>query len=69
LKNLTLKQIERQDFVDSSIYELLRQLNPATQEIKWNIEIIANIREQIRVEFESHLKSFNEQLFYPYLEE
>jgi len=38
MTGLTKKQIERQDFVDNEIYELVQTLNPSGQVIDWNIE-------------------------------
>jgi len=38
---LTQKQIERQDFVDNSIFALLQTLNTTDKLIDWDIEIIA----------------------------
>lgn len=50
---LTQRQIDRQDFVDNAIYNLVRDLIPAEYEndeeaqLEWNIEWIAEIRENI----------------------
>ncbi|MDR0588294.1 MAG: hypothetical protein LBG61_04925 [Burkholderiales bacterium] len=61
---LTREQIKRQDFVDGAIFELLQTINPTHDEIKWDIEIIGNIRDTIQSFYK-----FNEQAFYPFLEE
>lgn len=45
---LTKIQIERQDFVDNAIYNLLRELNPMDKFIQWDIEMIAAIRDIIQ---------------------
>jgi len=45
---LTRKQIERQDFVDNSIFALLQTLNTTDKHIEWDIEIIGSIREVIQ---------------------
>jgi hypothetical protein len=66
---LTKKQIERQDFVDNEIFELLQTLNPTDNTLDWDIEMIGNIREIVRHWFEAKFKDFDEQEFYPYIEE
>jgi hypothetical protein len=61
---LNKKQIERQDFVDNAIFELLQTINPTSQKLNWNIEIIGQIRDTIQSYY-----SFDEQEFYPFIEE
>jgi hypothetical protein len=61
---LNQKQIERQDFVDNAIFELLQTVNPTNQKLDWNIEIIGEIRDTIQ----SHY-NFDEHEFYPFIEE
>lgn len=65
--SLTKKQIERQDFVDNEIFSLLQSINPTDNKLDWNIEIIADIREKIRIWFEQ-LQICDEQVFYPNLQ-
>ena len=45
---LTTEQIERQDFVDNVIFDLLQKLNPSDKELEWNIGIIGEIRDVIQ---------------------
>ena len=67
-QKLTNKQIERQDFVDNTIYNLLNELIPNEKTIDWNIEYIARVRDTINQIFlEKNICT--EQEFYPYLEE
>jgi hypothetical protein len=66
---LNRKQIERQDFVDNAIFNLLQDVNPTHQEIEWNIEMIGNIRYVIQCHFSDKLSNFDDQTFYPYIEE
>ena len=70
LKNMELnkKQIERQDFVDNSIFELLQSLNPTDKNFDWDIEMIANIRDEIQYYIIEKVNC-SEQEFYPYIEE
>ena len=70
LKNMELdkKQIERQDFVDNSIFELLQSLNPTDKNFDWDIEMIANIRDEIQYYIIKKVDC-SEQEFYPYIEE
>ena len=66
---LSKKQIDRQDFVDNSIYKLLQNLNPSVLEIKWDIDQISQIREEIENIIVKKMNLCSEQEFYPYLEE
>ena len=70
LKNMELdkKQLERQDFVDNSIFELLQSLNPTDKSFDWDIEMIANIRDEIQYYIIEKVNC-SEQEFYPYIEE
>ena len=45
---LTDKQIERQDFVDNAIFELINELIPSEKKMEWNIEMIGEIRDSIQ---------------------
>jgi hypothetical protein len=65
---LNKKQIERQDYVDNTIFELLQSLNPTDNEFDWNIEMIADIRDTIQCHIIEKTKC-SEQEFYPYIEE
>lgn len=44
---LTSAQIERQDFVDNAIMDLLQKVNPTNKTLKWDIESIAMVRDAI----------------------
>ena len=66
---LTNEQIKRQDFVDNRIFELIQELNPSQTEIDWDIEVIADVRETIRIWLVEDLKITDEMSFYAYLEE
>ena len=66
---LTKKQIEQQDFIDNSIFDLLHKLNPTNNKLEWDIEIISEIREMIRLYFEKSFNDFSEQTYYSYLKE
>ncbi len=65
---LTAKQIERQDYVDNLIFELINELNPSDKEIEWNIESIGEIRDVIQ-SILVNKGICTEQEFYPYIEE
>ena len=65
---LTKKQIERQDFVDNMIFDLLKTLNPTYKQLDWNIEMIAVIRDIISDYF-ADIEICKEHEFYPYIEE
>jgi len=68
MKELTDKQIKRQDFVDNAIYQLIQSVNPTDKEIAWDIEMIGDIRDVIAEWMIERLKITDEQNFYPYLE-
>jgi len=63
---LTKTQIKRQDFVDNKIQQLIEDLNPSENEIKWNIEYISEIREILRLIYTEKLQICNENSFYPF---
>ncbi len=63
---LTKKQIERQDFVDNQIFELIQKFAPSSKKISWNIETIGTIRDAIGKQIIDK-KFMNEIKFYPYL--
>ncbi|HPT40643.1 MAG TPA: hypothetical protein PLQ44_03545 [Candidatus Paceibacterota bacterium] len=64
MKILTKKQIERQDFVDNAINNLIQELNPTEAEINWDIDMIGEIRDIIQLYF-IDLKICSETEFYP----
>jgi len=65
MQNFTEDQINRQDFVDNEIYDLVKRLNPSTSEIEWNIEMIADIRDTIQHWLVDKYKIVDELEFYP----
>ncbi|MBU4319983.1 MAG: hypothetical protein L6246_02370 [Thermodesulfovibrionales bacterium] len=69
MKELTAEQIKRQDSVDNAIYQLVREINPTADEIRWDIEMIGEVRDVIEDWLVERLKITDEQNFYPYLEE
>lgn len=66
---LTKEQIDRQDFVDNSIFNLIAELNPTEDEIEWDIEMIGEIRDLISDLLNNKLSAFNQKDFYPYIED
>ena len=65
---LTKKQIERQDFVDNTIFNLLETLNPTNKQLDWDIEMIGTIRNVVS-EYLVNIEICPEQEFYPFVEE
>ncbi len=61
---LTKAQIERQDFVDSQIFDLLNQLNTTEVKLEWDIEMIGDIRDSIEAWLLEKV-SLEPQEFYP----
>lgn len=68
MKTLTKKQLERQDFVDNTIFELIQTLNPTDEEIEWDIDFIGEIRDVIQSQF-IDMEICDEQTFYPNIDE
>lgn len=66
MTQLTEKQIKRQDFVDNEVFELIRRLAPSAK-IKWDIEMIGNVRDSIQIQIVDKQKLMSETRFYPYL--
>lgn len=65
---LTKQQIERQDFVDNAIFNLINELIPSDKEMEWDIEFIGVVRDAIQTRLvEKGICS--EQEYYPYIEE
>jgi hypothetical protein len=63
--NLDRAMIERQDFVDNVIFDMLEELNPSKHELEWDIKPISEIREVIIRYFVEELKICTEDEFYP----
>ena len=69
MKELTDKQIDRQDFVDNAIYQLIQKVNPTDIFIEWDIEVIGEIRDVVKEWIVERMKITDEQKFYPYLDD
>jgi len=66
MATLTNRDIERQDFVDNTIYELINLINPSVKNIEWDIEIIGEVRDTLNYILTKKLATCSEQEFYPY---
>jgi len=65
MAHLTKQQIERQDFVDNQIFELMQKLISPSKRINWNIEMIGSIRDAIFSEVSGKVGRLGELEFYP----
>ena len=65
MKKKAKNELERQDFVDNKIFEMLGELVPANRGLKWNIEVIGAVRDAIETQLIAH-GVMTEQQFYPY---
>ena len=65
MKKLTKKELERQDFVDNTIFEMLGELVPANRKLRWDIEIIGAVRDAIQTQLIARGVMIKQQ-FYPY---
>ncbi len=64
---LTKKQLERQDFVDNAIFDLIKELIPEdkAENLQWDIEMIAEVREEIENFVVGRKNLISEEEFYP----
>jgi len=68
-KNMTEKQkIAQQDFVDNSIFELVKDLCPSSEIINWDIKIISEIRLILQNLYVNELELCDDEEFYPSIE-
>jgi hypothetical protein len=65
MREFTDKEIQRQDFVDNEIFDLLQRLAPKSVQIEWDIETIGDIRNVLRGNLVNRYGVL-EQEFYPY---
>ena len=65
-KQLTSRQIERQDCVDNAIFNLIQEISPVMT--VWDIEVIGEVRDVIGDYLKEKYK-VSEMQFYPYLKE
>jgi len=68
MEELTNRQIERKECVDDAIFNLIQDINPTSIEIEWDMEMIAEIREEIGYWLIERLKLCDEMTFSPYVE-
>jgi hypothetical protein len=66
--DLSNKQIERQDFVDSATFDFINSLIPNEKQLEWDIDSIAQVRNKVW-DVLKHRNICTEQEFYPYIEE
>jgi hypothetical protein len=62
-------QIKRQDFVDNAVFQLIQDINPTSKDLSWDIEMIGEIRDNVRHWLVERLKVCDEMSFYPYIKE
>ena len=63
------EQIGRQDFVDNAVFQLINDINPTSKKLSWNIEMIGEIRDNVRQWLVERLGICDEMSFYPYIKE
>jgi DNA polymerase sigma len=64
-REFTKKELERRDFVDNSIMELINKLNPTSTEIKYNAHIVSKICNALVDIYTNDLHICTERAFYP----
>jgi len=67
MKTLTKQELERQDFVDNEIFQLIQKLLPKNKQLEWDIEVIGAARDTIRTEFIKKTEVMDEKSFCPYI--
>ena len=65
MPKLTKQQIERQDFVDNQIFELMQKLLQPSKQVGWDIEAIGAARDAIQEQIVDRQKLMSEAKFYP----
>lgn len=68
MRQLTPEQLSRQDRVDGAIFKMLQTINPTSQRIEWDIEMIGDIRDTVEDWIVSKLRLCSEHEFYPFIE-
>ncbi|MBI4339268.1 MAG: hypothetical protein HY680_04880 [Chloroflexi bacterium] len=69
MDELTEDQLQRQDFVDNSICDLIQALIPGGQGLEWDIEMVADVRDCIGSWLVERKNICDQMKFYPYLAE
>ena len=69
MNDLTREQLQRQDFVDNSIFELMQSLISSGQELAWDIDMVGEIRDCIETWLVERLEIQDSQSFYPHIRE
>ena len=69
MRELTNKQVERQDFVDNACHKLLNEMAVGPEVAQWDIGNISTVREAVKEVIVDKLHLMTEMEFYPYLEE
>jgi len=64
-KEFSKKELERQDFIDNSIMELINKVNPSDIKIRYDGHIVYKIREALIEVFTKDLELCTETAFYP----
>ena len=62
-------KINQHDFVDSEIWDLIVNLYPARDDIKYNGNIVNQVRTVLSKFYTDELKVCTEEEFYPYIKE
>jgi len=70
MEELSKKKLERQDFVDNEVFDLIKKLISANKakNLQWDIEMIGEVRDVIRIYAVDRKKLMTEQEFYPHVE-
>jgi DNA polymerase sigma len=64
-REFSRKELDRQDLVDNSIMELIKNVNPTAEEIKYDDHFVSKIRLALEDVFTNDLRLCTESEFYP----
>jgi len=64
-RKFTKKELQRQDFIDNSIMELINKVNPTRLKISYDGHIVDKVREALIDVFTRDLNLCTERKFYP----
>jgi hypothetical protein len=64
-REFSREELDKQDFIDNSIMELLNKVNPSEMTLYYNGNIVAKIRDALIEIFTKDLSLCTERAFYP----
>lgn len=69
MNGLSGVDLQRQDFVDTSVFSLIESLAPGNSGVEWDIEMIESVRDLISHWLVVRKQICTSESFYPYAED